>query len=147
MEAIIASALKIQSAAYTSEIQPAIFSSETLGIEAFDNPKFPQHGAFLIPIALDYQLDNLYIFYMQRHLKPTLDGLKKLIFSRKDNHEKWYEIFLVVFVLLSTLESVYQSQIAFVKKYASSVCRVLGESPSVDAITHRYTGRKHSCQC
>lgn len=104
-QAIIANALKIQSAAYISEIQPLISSSETLGIPKFNNPKFRQHGTTLIPIALDHQLYNLYIKYMQQRLR-VLDGLKKLIFNRTDNRETWYEIFLTIFVLLCNLESV-----------------------------------------
>jgi hypothetical protein len=123
-QTIVAAALKIQAAAYVSTIQPFISGSDTLSIRTFDNTAFAQHGRALIPIALDYQLDNLYIVYMQRHLKVALANLKKLIFSRTDKREKWYEVFLATFVMLCTLEEIYWSEVAFVQKYAGSVSRV-----------------------
>lgn len=63
---------------------------------------------------------------MERNLKPLLSGLEKLIFSREDLKETWYEIFLTTLVLLSTLEGVHEMQIRIARKYAGSVSSPLG---------------------
>lgn len=130
-QTIVSAALKIQAASCVSGIQPFISSPETLGISPLDDPRFKQHGRALIPIALDYQLDNLYIAYMQRHLKHALDGLKKLVYSRTDNREKWYEIYLGTLVMLCTLESVSRHQVEFVRKYAGDVRLIACLPPSL----------------
>jgi hypothetical protein len=117
---LVSNALRIQTAAYISEIQPEIIGGDTLGISPFKGPEFKQDGRRLIPISMDYQLDNLYIQYMQRNLKPVLDGLTCLIYRGK-RKRCWYETFLTILVLLCTLESVYESQLGFVKKYKNTV--------------------------
>jgi hypothetical protein len=103
-----------------------ISGGDTLEISPIDNKQFVQHGQRLIPIAMDYQIDNLYIRYMQRHLKPVLNGLHHLIFREKKEKRKecWYETFLTMLVLLCTLESVFDKQISFVKKYEGNVSGV-----------------------
>jgi hypothetical protein len=120
IKSLVSNALKIQAAAYISEIQPELTGGDTLGILPFKGPEFKQNGRRLIPISMDYQLDNLYIQYMQRNLKPVLDGLTRLIYRGK-RKPCWYETFLTILVLLCTLESVYASQLAFVRKYQNSV--------------------------
>jgi hypothetical protein len=119
-------ALKIQSEVRIAGIQPIITSDEALDILPVDNPKFEEHGKGLLPLALDFQLDTLYIRYMELNLKPLLSGLKKFIFSRKDPREAWYEIFLTILVLLSTLEGVHEMQIRLVRKYVGIVSSPLG---------------------
>ncbi|KAL4928971.1 uncharacterized protein BDV17DRAFT_290979 [Aspergillus undulatus] len=116
---IVASALKILAASYVSEDQPAIIHGDTLGIPLVDNRKLKQHNQRLIPISLDYQIDNLYIAYMKRHLDHVGPGLKQLIYKAKKNERKetWYEIFLTTFVLLLNLELVLDKQTRFVRKY------------------------------
>jgi hypothetical protein len=116
--------LNIQAAAWISEIVPIISGDETLGMSRISNEKFSQHGQFLIPVSLDSQLDHLYIEYMFRNLKVVLNGLSRLIFARQrdDKRKYWYEIFLTIFVLLATLETVHSKQIDFVRKFTDSVC-------------------------
>ncbi|KAI0385426.1 hypothetical protein F5Y04DRAFT_185324 [Hypomontagnella monticulosa] len=116
---IVSNALKIRAATYVSERRLIIVGNDTLGIKTFDNPGFDEYGKVLSPISLDLQLDKLYITYMEQHWKIVLSGLKKLIFSRTDKRETWYEVFLTVFVLLSTLECAHAEEISFVKAYAS----------------------------
>ncbi|KAL4936360.1 hypothetical protein BDV06DRAFT_227977 [Aspergillus oleicola] len=116
---IVANALNILAAGYISEVQPIIVGDETLGIPLVNNTKFKQHNQRLIPIAMDYQIDNLYIAYMQQNLDSVLQGLNRFIFKARkaERKETWYEIFLTIFVLLLSLELVFDKQISFVRKY------------------------------
>ncbi|TAQ89928.1 hypothetical protein B7494_g1784 [Chlorociboria aeruginascens] len=87
---IVTRALKIQAAAWISEIVPIISGNETLGMSRINNDKFSQHGQLLIPVSLDSQLDHLYIEYMFRNLKVVLTGLSRLIFTgQKDDKRKY----------------------------------------------------------
>ncbi|KAK4223412.1 hypothetical protein QBC38DRAFT_459354 [Podospora fimiseda] len=108
------------SGAFLSELQPVIVGADKLDVPVFENPKFPEHGQVMIPVALNYQLDVVYIRYLEQHFKEVVSKLNKLIFGRHDKRETWYETFLCIFVLLATLENVYKSQIAYVRKYAGS---------------------------
>jgi hypothetical protein len=94
--------------------------SETLDIQPVNNPKFSIHGKAPVPNIIDYQIDTLIIHYMQRLMKELTKGLKKLIFS-KNPTGNWYEIFLTIFVLISTLEHVYVAQISYLRRSLSIV--------------------------
>jgi len=128
-QTIVFHALKIQSAIYVASILPVIVSNDTLGISPVNNEKFAMHGKVPIPISLDHQLDTLTIRYAERNLKPIVTGLKALIFSRKDKREVWYEIFLTMMVLLSTLESVFAQEVCFVEKYVGLVSFSIAQTP------------------
>ncbi|KAL4795137.1 hypothetical protein BDV19DRAFT_177499 [Aspergillus venezuelensis] len=112
-------ALKILATGYISEIQPTIVGDETLDIPPVDDKSFKQHNQRLIPIAMDYQIDYLYIEYMHQHLKPILSRLGRLVSkgTAAELKESWFEIFLTSFVLLASLEMVFDKQMSFVKKY------------------------------
>ncbi|KAL2834220.1 hypothetical protein BDW59DRAFT_156162 [Aspergillus cavernicola] len=130
---IVANALKILAAGYISEIQPVIVSGDTLGIPLIQNERFKYHNQRPIPIALDYQIDNLYIAYMQRNLEPLLRGLDRLIYKARktERKETWYEIFLTVFVLLFSLEEVFDKQISFVRKYEKNDANIFAAASYV----------------
>ena len=49
---------------------------------------------------------------VDRHRKTVLKGLKSLIFGGKKIN-RWYEAFLLIYLLLSTLEFAYQDQLGY----------------------------------
>ncbi|KAL4955934.1 hypothetical protein BDW69DRAFT_159704 [Aspergillus filifer] len=129
-------ALKILAAGYISEIQPTIVGDETLEIPLVDNKEFKQHNQRLIPIAMDYQIDNLYIAYMHQNLKPILSRLSRLVSRGRADElkESWFEIFLTTFVLLLSLEMVFDKQMSFVKKYQDVNANIFATASHVKAL-------------
>ncbi|KAF3020918.1 hypothetical protein E8E14_002226 [Neopestalotiopsis sp. 37M] len=117
---IVSRVLKVHYANFLSENHLVIVGPETLGIEAVNNSKFQENGRVLAPWSIDAQMDVLYIAYFQTHMKHVISGLKKLIFSRDDKRETWYEIFLAIFVLLSNLESVHECQVSYIQRFCKS---------------------------
>jgi len=85
---------------------------DTLDVMPVDNSKFQIHGKSPVPSVLDYQLDTLYIQHMHKIMKQISKALKNLIFQNKDK-SRWYEIYLVIFLLLVSLETVYVAQYAY----------------------------------
>jgi len=91
---------------------------DTLDVSPVANEKLINHGQRPIPTVLDYQLDTLYIHYMESLMEKVSRGLKKLIFT-SDKTSNWYEIFLAVFVLLVSLEHVYTMQMSYIQRSVS----------------------------
>ncbi|KAM0437878.1 hypothetical protein ACHAPT_002243 [Fusarium lateritium] len=58
---------------------------------------------------LDHQLDVLMIRKMMRMQEAILSDIENIIKGRK-SRERWYEIYLTIFVLLANLQYVYKSQ-------------------------------------
>jgi hypothetical protein len=89
-----------------------IIGDETLGIVRLNDPKLPIHGQIPVPSVLDFQLDTIAITLMFGLLKKVEDGLREMIYSRAPK-EHWYEVYLVCFLLLSTIERVSQLQLSY----------------------------------
>ncbi|KAL4971064.1 uncharacterized protein BDV14DRAFT_194844 [Aspergillus stella-maris] len=135
-QSMVEPALKILAAGYISEIQPTIVGNETLDIAPVDDKRFKQHNQRLIPIAMDYQIDYLYIEYMHQNLKPILSRLGRLVSKGKADElkESWFEIFLTSFVLLVSLEMVFDKQMSFVKKYQGVNANIFATASQVKAV-------------
>ncbi|KAH8804577.1 hypothetical protein F5884DRAFT_796559 [Xylogone sp. PMI_703] len=105
-------ALKIRAGAVLIASSLSLHGEENLGI--LDYPaETPSYFKKPIPTVLEYQMDTMSIDVMKFHLRVALRRLKELIFKQKPK-EVWYETFLIIFVLLSTLEFVYQKQEVYV---------------------------------
>ena len=57
---------------------------------------------------------------IDRHRKTVLKGLKSLIFGGK-KIRRWYEAFLLIYLLLSTLEAAYQHQLLYTAETVGTV--------------------------
>ena len=62
---------------------------------------------------------------IDRHRKAVLKGLKSLIFGGKKTN-RWYEAFLLIYLLLSTLEFAYQDQLDYTAERVGRVSIQLG---------------------
>lgn len=93
---------------------------DTLDVPLVDNPGFEIHGQAPVPSVVDFQIDTMAIIYMTSQLNVLTRQLEEKIFG-KDSIRAWYEVFLAAFVLLSTLESVHQTQISYLHANANGV--------------------------
>ncbi len=96
---------------------------DTLGVALINNEKFDLHGHAPVPSVLDFQIDTMAIMYMNRQLKILINQLKRRLYG-KDNKKAWYEVFLSIFVLLSTLEKVYHTQMSYMRCNSDRVSAV-----------------------
>jgi hypothetical protein len=85
-----------------------------------DNVKV--QGKVPIPSVIDYQVDYMAIRYMRRQMELVVKRLKAAIFST-GNIRNWYEIYLTIFVLLWSLESVYASQLEILQLFREEVSK------------------------
>ena len=77
------------------------------------------------PPYINYQLDYMMNQLIDRHRRTVLKGLKSLIFGGKKLH-RWYEAFLLIYLLLSTLESAYQHQLLYTAETMGTVSSQFG---------------------
>ncbi|PVH78838.1 hypothetical protein DL98DRAFT_236546 [Cadophora sp. DSE1049] len=109
-------AQQIRRIAYFCTKSMTIVGDETLGGVTLNDSKLPTHGQIPVPSVLDFQLDTIAITIMFNLLKKVEEGLKKK-FNSKTSKEHWYEIYLVCFLLLSTLERVTQFQLSYLSLF------------------------------
>lgn len=103
-----------------------IVGEETLGISRVDNMRTTYyHQRVPLPTMLNYQLDTIAIIRMTQQQQKVVEGLDSLMFKSKkiDRFKVWYEVFLTTFVLLSTLEYVYQMQQKYLQRHKGTVCK------------------------
>ena len=72
------------------------------------------------PPYINYQIDYMTNQLIDRHRKTVLRGLKSLIFGGKKIH-RWYEAFLLIYLLLSTLEFAYRHQLGYTAETLGTV--------------------------
>jgi len=99
-------ALKLRRLAYFCRESMSIVSDETLGIPKVDDASFPIYDQVPVPSVLDFQIDTMGILEMFQLLKPITGDLKKKFYNGKIK-QHWYEIYLICFILLHTLETWY----------------------------------------
>lgn len=110
---MISMALKIRRIAYFCRESMIITSEETLGIKKIFNPKFSSlHNTVPVPSVLDFQIDTIAIMSMRKLLKSILLEMHSRLFD-DNGKEHWFEVFLVCFVLLSSLEKVHELQLKY----------------------------------
>ncbi|KAM6520226.1 hypothetical protein FALCPG4_013779 [Fusarium falciforme] len=110
---LIAHALQIYAGAMINSKYPTSVKPNVFGVVDQKHTPYVFHKIPLPP-QLTYQIQTLVGLVMTDIQKELLKELKKRVFS-KDRLRTWYELFLVIFILLSTIEWVYQVQIRFVK--------------------------------
>lgn len=97
-----------------------------LNVQPVDDLNSIHHGQCPVPPILDNQLDALMIIRMLQWQSDILGRVKKMIRDRKRN--SWFEIFLTIFVLLTNLQYVYNSQIRWWTMHFNTVSLPDGEA-------------------
>lgn len=64
---------------------------------------------------LDYQLDTLAIKWMHETMKTMLKELWEVL--KCHSAESWFDVFLVIFILLNNLEYVYETQLEYAQQH------------------------------
>ncbi len=85
------------------------FAIPTLLVKAYNTKQCKRSTC---PPYINYQLDYMINRLIDEHRRTVLRGLKSLIFGGKKIH-RWYEAFLLIYLLLSTLEFAYEHQLAY----------------------------------
>lgn len=117
---IIHSALRIRSGVFLLATALSMQGNEKLDVKDIHG-NTPSYFNIPLPTILEYQIDTAAILVLKCLQDTLLKGLHKLVFS--DNRTKvWYEVFLVTFVLLSTLELVYKKQQEYLTWHENTVC-------------------------
>ncbi|KAL2038863.1 hypothetical protein N7G274_008385 [Stereocaulon virgatum] len=91
---------------------------ETLGMTPVDDPTSPYYERIPIPPMLDAQIDNLLMQKMKVQRKQVLSKLKKMIMSH--SKQNWFMILLIIIVLLSNIEFLYQNQHDQIERYGKT---------------------------
>jgi hypothetical protein len=94
---------------------------DTLGVSCINDVNTGEYYQTVpIPPSLDYQIDTIVMLHMDAEQKAIIKSLKRMIFS-KERLKVWYEVYLTVFVLLSTTEYVYQAQQKYKQRHQCTV--------------------------
>jgi hypothetical protein len=117
---IIHEALRIRSGVFLLTTELAIQGNENLDVENIDG-NTPSYFNIPLPTVLEYQTDTAAILVLRDLQETVLKGLNKLVFCN-DRTKVWYEVFLVTFVLLSTIELVYGKQQEYLFWHNDTVC-------------------------
>ncbi|KAK4171313.1 hypothetical protein QBC36DRAFT_350441 [Triangularia setosa] len=112
----VATAMNIRAASFFSRTKMIMTGANVLELPYFGDIRFLINGGYPVPGILDYQIDYLAIRYMLRQMELLVKQLKKLIFG-KNQKKNWYEVYLSVFVLLQSLETVQARQIEILRRY------------------------------
>lgn len=91
-----------------------------LDIPIIDDKECLHHGQRPLPRFLNYQVDMMANFVIDAHSKAVLKRLKSLIFG-KDVIKAWYEVYLLIYFLLSTIEYACQWQMRYSAKRKDTV--------------------------
>ncbi|KAK0735347.1 hypothetical protein B0T21DRAFT_184667 [Apiosordaria backusii] len=112
----VATAMNIRAASFFSRTKMIMTGTNVLDLPYFGDSRFLLNGGFPVPGILDYQIDYLAIRYMLGQMELLVKQLKKLIFT-KNQRKSWYEVYLTVFVLLQSLETVHARQMDILRRY------------------------------
>lgn len=92
---------------------------ETLGLEKLNDSSIHYDQTIPPPPVLDHQIDVIMIHHLEKLQAQILKDLKKKVFN--GNQKEWFEIFLVIFILLDNLEFVYRRQLIYKRRHLESV--------------------------
>ena len=110
---LISRAVQIYAGAMMNSKYPTSIEANVFGVA--DQTSTPYFFEKLpLPPQLTFQAQTMVAAAMMDIQAQVLKELKTRIFS-KDRFRHWYEAFLTIFILLATLEWVYQIQMLFVK--------------------------------
>lgn len=117
-------ALQLWSTTRMIEYLWRICGDDTLGIPLITDTSNPWYGTIPIPPAVDTQLDQIVIQNILVPLRAKLLGrLQEMI----NNHrpDTWFEIYLTIFILLTSAESSACHSKTFSKRHRLSVCAIV----------------------
>ena len=83
-----------------------------LDIPIIDDAECLHNGHRPLPRFLNYQVDIMMNLVIDTHRKAVLKRLKRLIFG-KDTIRAWFEVYLLTYLLLSTIEYACQWQLMY----------------------------------
>jgi hypothetical protein len=92
-----------------------VSGDNALGLSYFNNSRVRENEMVPIPAVLDVQVDYMAIKYMLGQMLLVSKRLGQLIFP--SNRANWYEVYLTVFVLLHSLETVHARQAEIIKRF------------------------------
>ncbi|KAF8251568.1 hypothetical protein K440DRAFT_658658 [Wilcoxina mikolae CBS 423.85] len=90
---------------------------DTLGLKPIAEEDAHDLGLIPIPPMLDYQLDTTAIRWMEKTMATMLKKLWKTLISHESN--SWFDVFLVIFILLNNLEYVYGAQLQYIQQHGA----------------------------
>lgn len=105
---MVKTALRIWIGARMAQEFFALEENNSLGVEVVRDSSSIHNGNCPLPPVLDHQVDVLMIHAMLHMKDQILQEMQTIIVTRK--YERWYEVYLTVFVLLATLQYVYTKQ-------------------------------------
>ena len=116
-------ALKLWAGCRIIERRWRICGNDTLGLQPIRESNHPWNGIIPITPTMGVHLDQIVI---QSILIPLKDKLlhelqEKVYRDCNNRRENWLEIFLVTFVLLSSIERLLSHSYSFAKKLAARV--------------------------
>ncbi|KFA45340.1 Sat20 [Stachybotrys chartarum IBT 40293] len=110
---LVATALEIYAGAMMNSRYPASTESDIFGVvDQLHTPYF--FDKVPLPPQLTCQIQIMVAQVMLDKQKNALKRLQERALS-KNRHKVWYECYLTIFILLATIELVYQVQLRFVK--------------------------------
>ena len=113
---VVRRALKVRSfAVRRTELQQS-----ELEIPIIDDEECLHHGHRPLPRFLNYQVDIMMNSMIDAHRKAVLKRLKSLIFG-KTVIKVWYEVYLLTYLLLSTIEHAYHWQLRYLERRRDTV--------------------------
>jgi hypothetical protein len=101
---------------------------QTLDLSPIQDKSAHDCGNIPIPPMLDYQLDTLAIQRMEKTMNDMLKKLWKTLQAHSRN--SWFDVFLVIFILVNNLECVYEAQLQYVQEHGSDVSEIFPAYPA-----------------
>ena len=110
---LITRALQIYAGAMMTSKYPTSIEANVFGVaDETHTPYFCEKPP--LPPQLTYQIQTIVGHAMLEIQMQTLKELKGRVFA-KARARHWYEVFLTIFILLATIEWIYQVQVRFLK--------------------------------
>ena len=113
---IVGRALKVRSFA----VRRLELQESELEVPTINDEECLHHGHRPLPRFLNYQVDIMMNFVIDAHRKAVLKRLKGLIFGT-NAIKAWYEVYLLTYLLLSTIEYAYHWQLRYSEKRRDTV--------------------------
>jgi hypothetical protein len=106
-------------------LQEIELMESSFDIPIVDDPDFMHPGYRPFPVFLLYQLDLSINLALDAYKKLVIKRLKSLVFS-SNSIKAWFEVFLQVYLLMSTITVSYMNQL----KYLRHMTGTVGHPPS-----------------
>ncbi|KAI5843213.1 hypothetical protein BZA05DRAFT_187872 [Tricharina praecox] len=118
-EPLLKAALQIWAGSHFIAASRSLRGEHTLNITPLvGDDSAHDHGNIPIPPMLDYQLDTVAIKWMRETMKNMLKELWEVL--KCHSAESWFDVFLVIFILLNNLEYVYEAQLEYAQQHGSA---------------------------